>query len=165
MNVTDQLPTGGTAMILKCQTTPIVAPFYFGLVTARFYETWDFYTEQLGFCTIDESDDFVRLVHPSGTQLGIMRHETNEYHPELVSATDGRGFWLNLDVADVDAEFERLRETNVPVELPLEAGQRGVRSFTVRDPNGVLIRIAKASVPDKDHAAASCSIPFSDCGF
>ena len=120
-----------------------VMPFYFGLVTAKFYETWDFYTERLGFRTLDEDDHYVLLAHPSGAGLRILRHETDEQHAELVSATDGRGFWLNLEVADVDAIYEALSAANVPGLAPLDTGQRGARFFTVRDPNGVLIRIAR----------------------
>ena len=120
----------------------MLAAFYFGVVTAKFYETWDFYTEQLGFRTFAESDNFVRLVHPSGARLGIMRHETNEQHPELVSATDGRGFWLNFEVQDLDAEFDRLSDAGVTIVRPLDAGPLDSRSFTVCDPNGVLICIA-----------------------
>jgi len=56
---------------------PRAAAFYPGLVTAKFYKTWDFYTEQLGFHTIEESEDSVRLAHPSGAQLAILRHETD----------------------------------------------------------------------------------------
>lgn len=121
----------------------VTGSFYFGLVTEQFFETWDFYTERLGFRTLDEDDHRVLLGHPSGVCLGILRHETDEQHPELVSATDGRGFWLNLDVVDVDTIYESLCAVNVPVAQPLDSGPRGTRFFVVRDPNGVLIRVAR----------------------
>jgi catechol 2,3-dioxygenase-like lactoylglutathione lyase family enzyme len=144
----------GSAVEKNIPSALPATPFYVGLVTAKFYETWDFYTEQLGFRTVDESDAQVRLVHPSGAQLGIMRHETHEQHAELVSATDGRGIWLNLDVADVDAEYRRLSAARVPVVQPLEAGPSGARFFTIRDPNGVLICIARELV----RAQACCAL-------
>lgn len=125
-------------------TTTSAALFAFGLVTAKFYDTWAFYTEHLGFRTWAETDDLVQLVHESGARLDIMRDETNREHAELVSAADGRGVWLNLGVVDIDAEYERLRAAGVPLVQPLTAGPRGARSFTVRDPNGVLIRFARA---------------------
>jgi len=125
-------------------TATLAASFAFGLVTAKFYEMWDFYTEQLGFRTLEQTDDLVVLVHGSGVRLEIMRHETNEQHAELVSATDGRGIWLNLDVVDVDAEYERLRAVGVPMVRPLAVGLRRARFFVVGDPSGVLIRISAA---------------------
>lgn len=130
----DTAPTTGTA----------AGVFYFGLVTAKFFETWDFYTERLGFRTLDEDDHRVLLEHPSGARLGVLRHETDEQHAELVGATDGRGIWLNLDVADVDAMYANLREADVAVAQPLAAGPGETRFFAVHDPNGVLIRIARA---------------------
>jgi len=121
----------------------VTGSFYFGLVTAKFFETWDFYTERLGFRTLAEDDHRVVVGHPSGARLEILRHETDEQHAELVSAADGRGFWLNLDVADVDALYQSLREANISVVQTLTAGPRGALFFTVYDPNGVLIRIAR----------------------
>jgi predicted enzyme related to lactoylglutathione lyase len=125
------------------QTTPINAQLSFGLVTERFYETWDFYTEHLRFRTLEESDDALVLVHPSGVRLGILRHETDAANPERVSATDGRGFWLNLAVEDVEAEFEHLSKAGALVVHALGAGEHTSPSFTLRDPNGVLIFVTQ----------------------
>jgi len=125
------------------QITRVNAQFSFGLVTERFYETWDFYTEHLGFRTLAESDDALLLIHSSGVRLGVLRHETDTENPERVSATDGRGFWLNLAVEDVDAEFERLSEAGAPVVPALGAGTQTLQSFTLRDPNGVLILVTQ----------------------
>lgn len=115
--------------------------FYPGLVTARFYETWDFYTTHLGFRTTLESDHYVQLTHPSGAQLGILRQELDGSLAELVSPTDGRGFWLGIDVADADAECARLRAAGVEIVQPPEDKPWGERHCVVRDPNGVLILI------------------------
>ncbi|MFT3869872.1 MAG: VOC family protein [Nibricoccus sp.] len=116
--------------------------FSFGLVTEKFFETWDFYTEMLGFRTLDENETCVLLMHPSGVRLEVLKHETNERDAELVSATDGRGFWLNLEVDDVEAEYRRLCAGGVQLVHPPEERTSGRRTFTVRDPNGVLISIA-----------------------
>jgi catechol 2,3-dioxygenase-like lactoylglutathione lyase family enzyme len=118
------------------------AAFYPGIVTARFYETWDFYTTHLGFRTVTECDFYVQLYHPTGAQIAVLRHEVDGPVKELVSATDGRGVWLNLDVIDADAEHRRLVEAGVEVACPLENTSWGDRQFIVRDPNGVLISIA-----------------------
>jgi uncharacterized glyoxalase superfamily protein PhnB len=117
-------------------------PFYPGLVTANLYETWDFYTTHLGFRTIAEDDTFVQLAHPTGAQLAILRHELDGPASELVSATDGRGYWLNIDVADADAEHARLCAAGVAIVAPPTDKPWGERMFVVRDPNGVLIALA-----------------------
>ena len=117
-------------------------PFYPSLVTGRFFETWDFYTMQLGFRTVYADDFYVQLAHACGAQIGVLRHELDGPRPELVSATDGRGFWLNLDVPDADAEFIRLSAAGLDIVSPTEDKPWGDRQFVVRDPNGVLIVIA-----------------------
>lgn len=117
-------------------------PFYPSLVTGKFYETWDFYTAYLGFRTVYESDHYVHLAHECGAQLGVLREEMDGLRAELVSATDGRGFWLNLDVADADAEHERLRQAGAEIVEPIADKPWGDRQFIVRDPNGVLVAIS-----------------------
>jgi catechol 2,3-dioxygenase-like lactoylglutathione lyase family enzyme len=121
-------------------------PFYPSLVTAKFYETWDFYAGHLGFRTVWESDVYVHLVHECGAQIGVLRHELNGDTSELVSATDGRGYWLNLDVADADAEYARLRGAGADIATEIADKPWGDRQFMVRDPNGVLVAIAHRMV-------------------
>lgn len=130
-----------TAGELVGETSP-GHPFYPNLVTGKFYETWDFYTAHLGFRTIFESDHYLHLAHPCGAQLGVLREELDGVREELVCATAGRGFWLNLDVLDADAEHERLRRAGVDVAEPIADMPWGDRQFMVRDPNGVLVAIA-----------------------
>ena len=122
--------------------TQAPVPFSTGLVTARFYETWDFYTSQLGFGTLHENDDRVQLVLPSGAQLTILREETDGYPPELIPATSGRGFWLAVEVDDALKEYARLRSAGVEIASIL-ADKAGERTFSVRDPNGVLVFVVE----------------------
>ncbi|HEY9155286.1 MAG TPA: VOC family protein [Opitutaceae bacterium] len=117
------------------------AGFSPGLVTGKFYETWDFYTAVLGFKTILESDAFLRLQHSTGTILNILRHEMDGPPSELIASTDGRGFWLSLEVPDADEEYRRLVAMGIePSEEPQDRVW-GERMFFVRDPNGVLVSI------------------------
>lgn len=118
------------------------AAFFTGLVTRRYAESWDFYTTHLGFRTIDERDHWVRLQHPGGAQLILLREEADETPAELVSATNGCGHWLALEVADATAEREALRADGVPVLAVPDARWWAVGSFAVQDPNGVLVIIA-----------------------
>jgi uncharacterized glyoxalase superfamily protein PhnB len=122
---------------------PALAPFFPGIVTARFFETWDFYTAHLGFGTVHESNHSLRLVHGSGVQLAVLREETEGQPAELIPANTGRGFWLTIDVADAEAEYSRLLDAGVAMASPLEETFAGERRFAVRDANGILIFIAQ----------------------
>jgi catechol 2,3-dioxygenase-like lactoylglutathione lyase family enzyme len=113
-----------------------------GIVTAKFYETWDFYTTHLGFRTVDESDQHVMLAHGTGGQLLIVREEIDGLPAELVSATNGRGVWLCFDVADTDAEHSRLAAAGVDiVEAPVDRPW-GRRHCLIRDPNGMIVSLS-----------------------
>lgn len=116
--------------------------FYPGLVTRKFYETWDFYSANLGFTTVNECGAYVHLSHPSGAQFGLLKDEVDGAPAELISPAEGRGFWLSLDVPDADAEYARLLALGVDVVSPPEDKPWGERHFLVRDPNGVLVYIA-----------------------
>ena len=120
-----------------------VRAFFPGIVSARYNETWDFYTEVLGFRTIDEWDTFVHLEHPCGARISILREETEEEASELVSATDARGLWLNVEVANLDAEYLRLSARGVSSLSMPEQRASGERRFVLRDPNGILIFVTE----------------------
>ncbi len=137
-------------------TLPALAPFFPGIVTARFFETWDFYTTHLNFGTVHESNRDLRLVHVSGVQLAVLREETEGQAAELISATTGRGFWLSLDVADAEAEYARLLDAGVEMVSPLEETRGGERRFAVRDPNGILIFIVQ-KLPVRSRAVESAA--------
>ncbi|MBK8857681.1 MAG: VOC family protein [Opitutaceae bacterium] len=130
------------------------SPFFAGLVTSRFYATWDFYTERLGFRTVSEGGGSVRLLHPCGAQLVLIQEESGQTPAELVSAVEGRGFWLTLEVADVAAERLDLMAAGVPVQSLPGAACWPRDSFAVSDPNGVLVVIMPRSVRARCSVAA-----------
>lgn len=117
--------------------------FYPGIVTGHFYDTWDFYTTHLGFRTLAEHDTYVHLARPDGPQLGVLREETDGQESELICATRGTGFWLNLEVPNADEAYVRLKAAGIPIGHPPENKPWGERQFLVRDPNGVLIYLAQ----------------------
>jgi len=117
-----------------------------GVVSGRFFETWDFYTTRLGFRTLAESNTYVHLRHASGAQLAVLREETDGAPAELVSATRGRGFWLFLEVDDAASLHQDLHEGGVVAVVPLRDTAWGDRQFAVHDPNGVLIYLVQRKV-------------------
>ncbi len=55
------------------------------------------------------------------------------------------GLILNLEVDDVDSEYEHLRATGLPIHLELRSEDFGQRHFIISDPNGVLIDVISPS--------------------
>lgn len=123
------------------------APLHTGLVTPRLFATWDFYTEHLGFRTVYERRGCVQLFHPCGARLTLLQEEAGIAPAELVSATNGRGIWLALEVADAGAERRRLGEAGLSLKDLPENGPWPAAAFAVSDPNGVLVIITPRSRP------------------
>ncbi|OFE43821.1 VOC family protein [Acinetobacter towneri] len=75
-------------------------------------------------------------------------------HPTVPEAFRGKfkgGLIVNLEVDDVDAEYERLRKIGLPMHLPLRSEDFGQRHFITSDPNGVLIDVIKVIPPSADY--------------
>ncbi|MER6005676.1 VOC family protein [Nonomuraea angiospora] len=127
--------------------------FYPVICTARLQESRDFYTGLLGFETTSEADWYVSLRRP-GTpsyELALLDHT----HPTLPEAYRApvRGLLLNFEVADVDAEWERLVVgAGLTAELALRSEDFGQRHFIVADPNGVLIDVITPIAPSAEYA-------------
>ena len=57
----------------------------------------------------------------------------------------GQGLTLCLEVADVDAEAERLTKAGLPVEVSLRDNPWGDRSIIFRDPIGTHVYVYKCN--------------------
>jgi catechol 2,3-dioxygenase-like lactoylglutathione lyase family enzyme len=129
--------------------------FYPVIGTSRLPEAHEFYTRHFGFETTFEADWYVSLrrAGPPSYELALLDHT----HPTV---PDGyrrpvRGLLLNFEVADVDAEWERLVvRGGLRPELELRSEPFGQRHFIVADPSGVLIDVITPIPPDPEFAAS-----------
>ena len=131
-----------------------VTSFYPVLCTSRLQESRDFYTGHLEFEATFEADWYVSLRRPGALayELALLDYR----HPTLPAAyrTPARGLLLNIEVEDVDAEWERLVvRQGLPAELELSSEDFGQRHFIVSDPNGVLIDLITPIEPTESYAA------------
>ncbi|MEV5552093.1 VOC family protein [Nonomuraea wenchangensis] len=118
--------------------------------TADLAASKDFYVRLFGFEVTFEADWYVSL-RRGPYELALLDHE----HPTLPAAyrRPVAGLLLNFEVADVDAEWERLvvREGLAP-ELTLRDEDFGQRHFIVADPNGVLVDVITPIAPTEEYA-------------
>ncbi|ARX81053.1 MULTISPECIES: VOC family protein [Streptomyces] len=127
--------------------------FYPVICTARLTESRDFYTRLLRFETTFEADWYVSLRRPGDSpyELALLDHT----HPTIPEAyrRPAQGLLLNLEVEDVDAEWERLvvREGLTPA-LELRSEDFGQRHFIVADPSGVLVDVITPIPPSGEFA-------------
>ncbi len=124
------------------------------ICTQKVEETAAFYVRYLGFEVTFEADWYVSLRHgvAPAYELAILDY-THPSVPAMGQQTVG-GLLINLEVADVDAEYERLvvRE-GLPVHLALRSEGWGQRHFITADPNGVLIDVITVIPPSEEFAA------------
>ncbi|MFJ4689497.1 VOC family protein [Streptomyces sp. NPDC088789] len=127
--------------------------FYPVIGTAWLTESHDFYTRLLGFEATFVSDWYISLRHTAApaSELALLDH-THPTWPESHRAV-ARGMLLNIEVEDVDAEWDRLvvREGLHPV-LDLRTEDFGQRHFIVADPNDILIDLITPTPPTEEYA-------------
>lgn len=105
--------------------------------TEKLQESKAFYMEHFGFCLAFESDWYIELVTPAG-DAGISFTLPQREEGEFFS---GRGVVLSFEVADVDAEYEKIKANGVCIYQDLQDKPWGERSFVVDDPNGVHVYV------------------------
>jgi catechol 2,3-dioxygenase-like lactoylglutathione lyase family enzyme len=124
------------------------------ICTTKLAESVNFYTRRLNFTTTFAADWYVSLRHStaSGYELAFVEHD----HPSVPAAyrTPARGLLLNLEVDDVDAEWDRLVvHGGLQPELEIRSEDFGQRHFIVADPNGILIDVITPIEPAPEYAA------------
>lgn len=131
-----------------------LSSFYPVVMTRDVVGSKAFYTAHFSFHVSFESEWYVSLKanQEPPFELALL----NPDHP-TVPATFRRalagGLILNFEVADVDAEYERLRSAGLPIHLELRSEDFGQRHFITSDPNGVLLDVITVIPPSAEYAA------------
>lgn len=121
-----------------------------GIITTRIQETKAFYTEYLNFGVTFENE-FYLLLHTRGhsSELSFLLPEHPSQQPLFQKAFCGEGVYLTIEVNDVDALFDDLKQKGVPIEIDLRDEPWGDRHFAIRDPNGIGIDLVKYAPPQQ----------------
>ncbi|MBB4752032.1 hypothetical protein BJ964_006193 [Actinoplanes lobatus] len=84
--------------------------------------------------------------HPN-VSLDFVQRD-HESWPQATRSATVVGTLLAFLVADVDAEFERLRSAELEVVMPLTTEGWGQRRFQVAGPDGLLVEVLQMVAPD-----------------
>ncbi|PRY00618.1 VOC family protein [Allonocardiopsis opalescens] len=129
--------------------------FYPVLCTTALAESRAFYTSLLGFEPTFAADWYVSLRRADAPAYELALVDAG--HPSVPEGfgVPARGLLLNLEVDDVDAEYERLvRRAGLRPVLELRSEDFGQRHFIVADPGGVLVDVITPIEPSADFAAS-----------
>ncbi|MBW4478537.1 MAG: VOC family protein [Tolypothrix brevis GSE-NOS-MK-07-07A] len=122
-------------------------PFYNGIVTGKLLESKEFYTKNLGFSVKFENEWFV-LLERDGRELAFMQPNLEFQNPIFRGEYGGKGLWLTVEVADVEAEYKRIQNLGVPIVVELRQEDWGETHFSIADPNGIGVDFVKYKVPE-----------------
>ena len=116
--------------------------------TNKLDQSRDFYRDTLGFALVFENDSYIEMLAQGSTTMGV-----SFVTPELSGGEKftGEGIILSFEVADVDAEFARLKAAGVRILEDLRDKAWGERSFVINDPNGVHVYIYKSIPPTPEY--------------
>ena len=119
-----------------------------GILTEKLAESKTFYADKLGFGVTFENE-FYLLMHTPDRQAELSfllpYHPTQQ--PFFHKPFSGQGMYLTIEVDDVDAVYNELRDKRVEIKVDLRDEPWGDRHFAIEDPNGIGIDIVKFSPP------------------
>lgn len=121
-----------------------------GIITDKLEETKAFYTGVLGFGIRFENDFYLLMHTPASTaELSFLLPNHPSQQPIFQSPFQGKGVYLTIEVADVDALYEAIKTKGIPIELELRNEPWGDRHFAIVDPNGIGIDLVTYSPPEE----------------
>ena len=127
--------------------------FYPVIMTRQLAESTDFYTRLFGFEKTFEADWYVSLRRPDPPHYELALLDADHETIPAGYRQPVQGMLLNFEVADVDAEYERLvNQAGLAAKLALRSEGFGQRHFIVADPNGVLIDVITEIEPSPEFA-------------
>ncbi len=120
-----------------------------GIVTDQLQACQKFYSTHFGFKVIYESDWFVLLSTPGGTQqISFLQPGHPSQQPLFQPAFAGKGVYFTLEVEDVEAEYHRLKKAGIPILIDLRKEPWGDTHFAIQDPAGVAVDIVTYQAPE-----------------
>jgi catechol 2,3-dioxygenase-like lactoylglutathione lyase family enzyme len=139
---------------LESEAAMRATSYYPVIMTGDVAGTAAFYEQHFRFSAPYRSDWYVHLRSSEDPSVNLA---VLDYRHESIPA-EGRapvaGLIVNFEVADVDAEHDRLRAAGLPMLLGLRDEPWGQRHFITRDPNGVLIDVIKPIPPSAEYAGS-----------
>jgi len=130
----------------------MLTSFYPVLMTADVTATAAFYRDHLAFEVVFEADWYVSL-RRGDWELAVLDRD-HETIPAPARGVTSTGLLLNIEVDDVDAEYERLTAAGLAVLLPIRSEDFGQRHFIVAAPDGVLVDVITPIESTGEYAGA-----------
>jgi len=116
--------------------------------TMKLQESKEFYMKHFQFELVYESDWYIELIAQDMPAIGVSFVLPQRDEGEFFN---GKGLILSFEVADVDTEYQRLKDEGVHIYQEMQNKPWGERSFVVDDPNGVHLYIYTLIPPTPEY--------------
>jgi hypothetical protein len=117
----------------------------FEIYTPKVLECKMFYTKHFDFDVKLEIEGYVILEHKKIPYCELQfcipysPFVNPLFHPEF----NGKGAIIQMEVENVEAELQRIKNRNIPIKVPLVNEPINGYHFTIQDPSGLLIDIVQ----------------------
>ncbi len=122
------------------------------ILSADVASSKQFYVDYFDFEVVFDADWYVSLrsVSAPGQELAFL----DDRHPSLPAPfrISAAGVVINIEVDNVDVEYERLKREGISMVLDLRSEDWGQRHFMVTDPSGLLVDVIQ-EIPPAEEAA------------
>lgn len=117
-----------------------------GIITEKLAETKAFYTEVLGFGVTFENDFYLLLHTPNHeAEISFLLPNHPSQQPIFQPSFQNQGVYITIEVENVDAVYNELKNRNIPIEFDLRDEPWGDRHFAIKDPNNIGVDIVTYS--------------------
>ncbi len=118
--------------------------FRFSYFTDQYAETYSFYAEQLGFPLAHSwdrnADDKGALFRAGAGLIEILhRPEEEEHRSAGLDYRIPQGVFMGIQVRDAGERFAKYQSAGIPFEQEITDQDWGHRSFSVVEPNGLIL--------------------------
>lgn len=107
--------------------------------TDKMQECKEFYVKYFNVKVTFECDWYMTIQLDSDTNKGLFLSFITPQYSNQISANGG--ITLNLEVENVDAEYEKLKSTGIKITEDIDTFDWGCRAFSVNDPIGNILYI------------------------
>jgi catechol 2,3-dioxygenase-like lactoylglutathione lyase family enzyme len=120
-------------------------------VTKDLEQAKDFYTKWFDMQVVFEASFFLLLTTPGERtySIGFLSEIHPSSPPSSPAMNNQAGVFLTIQVADVSADFERLKKAGLKIYYELKDEPWGQRRFGVIDPNGMYVDVVQQILPEK----------------
>lgn len=118
--------------------------FWSGIVTEKVQESKAFYVKLFGCEVVYEGEnDWFVLLGLNGSELGFMKPQLPTQAEVFRPVFQGQGIWIAVNVEDVQAEYQRIKDLGIAIEVELRKEPWGDQHFVLRDPNGIGVDVVQ----------------------